>query len=84
MAGSTPKLHQQTVNGITYTVETSQHEHGISIVVTVPGQAPTEENARTFATEGEALSAGEAIAKDLLARGRGEEKSRSVDPGLSR
>ncbi len=69
MTGSTPKRHQQTVDGIDYTVEMSQHEHGISIVVTVPGQAPKEENARTFASEREALLAAEDIARDLLAHG---------------
>lgn len=68
MSGSTPKRHQQSIDGTDYIVETSQHEHGISIVVTLPGQAPEEENARTFATEHEALAGAEAIARDLLAR----------------
>jgi hypothetical protein len=66
MAGSTPRIHERNVNGTPYTVETSQHEHGISIVVSVPGMAPEEENDRTFASEDEALVAGEEIARFLL------------------
>lgn len=66
MVESTLRIHQRNVNGTPYTVETSQHEHGISIVVTVPGLAPQEENDRTFASEDEALVAGEEIARFLL------------------
>lgn len=66
MTGSKPKVHQRTVDGVSYTVETSQHEHGISIVVTVPGIGPEEENDRTFATEEEALVGGDEVARFLI------------------
>lgn len=66
MAGSTPKIHQRTVGGVTYIAETSRHEQGISVVVTLPGKAPTEQNDRTFATEQEALLAADAIARSLM------------------
>lgn len=68
MAGSKPKIHQRSVDGNSYTIETSQHEHGISIVVTVPGIGPEEENDRTFASEDEALSAGDEVARFLIDR----------------
>lgn len=63
MAGSTPKTHRRIVDGASYVVATSQHEHGISIVVNVPGVGPAEENDRTYATEAEALSAADEIAR---------------------
>lgn len=66
MAGSKPKVHQRSLDGTPYTVETSQHEHGISIVVTVPGMGPEEENDRTFASEEEALAGGEEVARFLI------------------
>lgn len=66
MAGSKPKVHERTMDGTAYTIETSQHEHGISIVVTVPGIGPEEENDRTFASEEEALVAGDDVARLLL------------------
>ncbi len=66
MAGSKPKVHQRSVDGTPYTVETSQHEHGISIVVSVPGIGPEEENDRTFATEEEALVGAEEVARLLI------------------
>ncbi len=66
MAGSKPKVHQRSIDGMPYTVETSQHEHGISIVVSVPGIGPEEENDRTFATEEEALAGGEEVARSLM------------------
>lgn len=80
MTGSTPKRHQQSVDGTDYIVETSQHEHGISIVVTVPGQAPKEENAHTFASESEALAAAQDVARDLLARGSRRDDSPEPPP----
>ena len=66
MAGSKPQIHQRSLDGTPYTVETSQHEHGISIVVSVPGVGPEEENDRTYASEAEALAAGEEVARFLL------------------
>ncbi len=66
MAGSTPQTHNRTADGTTYTVETSQHERGISIVVTVPGMGPEEENDRTYASIDEALAAGDDIARSLI------------------
>jgi hypothetical protein len=69
MAGSKPKVHQRSVDGTSYTIETSQHEHGISIVVCVPGIGPEEENDRTFASEEQALSGGDDVAR-LLIRNR--------------
>lgn len=66
MTGSTPQTHTRTVDGTTYTVETSQHERGISIVVTVPGIGPEEENDRTYASVDEALVAGDDIARSLI------------------
>ena len=68
MPGSTPQTHTRTVDGTTYTVETSQHERGISIVVTVPGIGPEEENDRTYASIDEALAAGDEIARSLIRR----------------
>jgi hypothetical protein len=47
MAGSKPQTHERSFHGTAYTIETSQHEKGISIVVTVPGIGPEEENDRT-------------------------------------
>lgn len=70
MAGSKPKVHQRSMDGTSYTIETSQHEHGISIVVTVPGIGPEEENDRTFASEDEALIAGDDVARLLLRQQR--------------
>ena len=66
MTGSTPQTHTRTVDGNTYTVETSQHERGISIVVTVQGIGPEEENDRTYASVEEALAAGDEIARSLI------------------
>jgi hypothetical protein len=66
MTGSTPQTHTRTVDGTTYTVETSRHERGISIVVTVPGVGPEEENDRTYASVEEALTAGDDIARSLI------------------
>jgi len=43
-------------------------ERGISIVVTVPGIGPEEENDRTYASEDEALAAGDEIARLLIHR----------------
>ena len=68
MSGSTPQMHTRTVDGTTFTVETSQHERGISIVVTVPGVGPEEENDRTYASIEEALTAGYEIARSLIRR----------------
>lgn len=68
MAGSKPKIHQRSIDGNAYSVETIQHEHGISIVVSVPGVGPEEENDRTFATEEEALTAGDEVARFLVGR----------------
>jgi len=68
MTGSTPQTHICTIDGTTYTVATSQHERGISIVVTVPGVGPEEENDRTYASENEALAAGDDIARSLIHR----------------
>lgn len=68
MASSTPQTHTRTVDGTTYTVETSQHERGISIVVIVPGVGPEEENDRTYASIDEALAAGDEIARSLIRR----------------
>jgi hypothetical protein len=68
MTGSKPQVHERTVDGIAYTVETSLHERGISIVVTIPGIGPEEENDRTYASEGEALAAGDEIARSLIHR----------------
>lgn len=70
MAGSKPKVHQRSAEGMPYTIETSQHEHGISIVVSVPGIGPEEENDRTFASEEEALAAGDEVARFLIRRQR--------------
>ncbi|HEY8682639.1 MAG TPA: hypothetical protein VIM06_05665 [Rhodanobacter sp.] len=66
MTGSKPKTHQRSVDGTAYTVETSQHEQGISIVVTVPGIGPEEENDRTYPSEQAALAAGDDIARELI------------------
>jgi len=66
MTGSTPQTHTRIVDGTPYTVETSQHERGISIVVTVPGVGPEEENDRTYASIDEALAAGDEIARSLI------------------
>lgn len=66
MTGSKPKLHQRTVDGTAYTAETIQHEHGISIVVNVPGIGPEEENDRTFATEEDALAGADEVARMLM------------------
>lgn len=68
MTGSTPQTHTRIVDGTTYIVETSQHERGISIVVTVPGIGPEEENDRTYASIDEALAAGDEIARSLIRR----------------
>lgn len=69
MNGSKPKAHHRTSrDGTAYTVETSQHEHGISIVVVVPGLAPLEDEERTFVSEAEALAAGDEIAAELIGR----------------
>jgi len=68
MTGSTLQTHERIVDGIAYTVETSLHERGISIVVTVPGIGPEEENDRTYASEDEALAAGDEIARLLIHR----------------
>jgi hypothetical protein len=70
MAGSKPKVHQRSVDGTAYTVETIQHEHRISIIVTMPGIGPEEENDRTFASEDEALAAGDEVARFLIDRKR--------------
>lgn len=66
MAGSKPQLHQRTIDGTAYTVETIQHEHGISIVVNVPGIGPEEENDRTFGSEQEALVGADEVARLLM------------------
>ena len=66
MTGSTPQTHTRTADRTTYTVETSQHERGISIVVNVPGIGPEEENDRTYASVDEALAAGDEIARTLI------------------
>lgn len=66
MTGSTPQTHTRIVDGTTYTVETSQHERGISIVVTLPGVGPEEENDRTYASVDEALAAGDEVARALI------------------
>ncbi len=66
MTGSTPQTHTRTVDGTTYTVETSQHERGISFVVTLPGIGPEEENDRTYASVEEALAASDEIARALI------------------
>ena len=66
MAGSKPQRHQRTIDGTAYTVETIQHEHGISIVVNVPGIGPEEENDRTFSTEQEALAGADEVARVLM------------------
>lgn len=70
MAGSKPKVHQRSVEGTSFTVETSQHEHGISIVVSVPGVGPEEENDRTFGSEEEALAGGDEVARLLIRQRR--------------
>ena len=68
MTGSTPQTHTRSVDGTTFTVETSQHERGISIVVNVAGIGPEEENDRTYASIDEALAAGDAIARSLVSQ----------------
>lgn len=71
MTGSKPKIHECTVDGASITVETVEHEHGVSVVVTVPGMAPVEDSERTYPTEEAALAAGQRIARDLLFSGGG-------------
>jgi hypothetical protein len=66
MAGSKPQTHQRSFHGTAYIIETSQHEKGISIVVTVPGIGPEEENDRTYSSEAQALIAGEELARTLI------------------
>lgn len=66
MSGFTPQTHQREVAGMPYIVVTSNHAHGISIVVTVPGMGPEEEYGRVYMTEKEALDVADGIARILM------------------
>lgn len=66
MIGFTSQTHTRTADGTTYTAVLWQHERGISIVVTVPGIGPEEENDCTYASIDAALAAGDEIARSLI------------------
>lgn len=67
MAGPIRKEWKRTDGPTTYFIDTVEDSSGnIGVTVRVPGLPPRRDDEQAYATEGEALAAGDRIAKRLI------------------